>query len=491
MDSIIYQFKKLSTPSRADIMVKLVHVNNELLLQKILGIRVNDPVPNPQSEHPNTGIMNDNPSQQDGISGGINVPNNDPTIVGQLAEEVGNLNNRRHKYTNEMKEYAVRQYLEKNNFCKAALLVKEKYTLNANVDESSVREWVNSLKWCTKQEIDDTKKKKQIRDPQPKWPLLEAHLRDYLMSQRKKKIAVNFKMIQAESKEFMGQDFNATNGWWTRARKRLKIVMRVATHVIQKLCSKSGEDIQLYLAKIQQLKISNLAPSPVKVELLFGNFDEVPLLFDMVSGRTYDFQGKKEICIQTTTGIKMRVTILMSILSNGVILPPLFIFKSKKRIAKELDKKFSNEALIFSNAKGWINEDLLIVWLDRIWLNLNISPTQKPILVFDQCHAHTSAKIVEYLKKKHINYEVIPAGTTGYLQPLDVSINKPLKSHIKVRFDKWYTSYGSTQANTTPKGYRRPPSYENLIRWTLEALKDINQDIVSHSFKTTGIITSN
>ena len=59
MDSIIYQFKKLRTPSRADRIVKLVHLNNELLLQKVLGTRVNDPVHNPQSEHPNTGIMND------------------------------------------------------------------------------------------------------------------------------------------------------------------------------------------------------------------------------------------------------------------------------------------------------------------------------------------------------------------------------------------------------------------------------------------------
>ena len=58
--------------------------------------------------------------------------------------------------------------------------------------------------------------------------------------------------------------------------------------------------------------------------------------------------------------------------------------KSKKGISKELDKKFSNEALIFLNVKGWINEDLLIVWLDRFWLNLSISPAQKPILVFDQ-----------------------------------------------------------------------------------------------------------
>ena len=67
-----------------------------------------------------------------------------------------------------------------------------------------------------------------------------------------------------------------------------------------------------------------------------------------------------------------------------------------------------------------------------------------------------------------INYEVIPAGTTSYLQPLDVSINEPLKVYIKRKFDNWYANFGSGQPNTT-KGYRRPPSYDNLIGWTVGA----------------------
>jgi hypothetical protein len=72
------------------------------------------------------------------------------------------------------------------------------------------------------------------------------------------------------------------------------------------------------------------------------------------------------------------------------------------------------------------------------------------------------------------------------LQPLDVSINKPLKTYIKEKFDKWYMNFGSSQANTTPKGYRRPPSYDNLIRWTIESCKEVNEETVIHSFKTTG-----
>ena len=125
-------------------------------------------------------------------------------------------------------------------------------------------------------------------------------------------------MIKDESKKFLSDpDFKASPGWWQKTRKILKIVMIVSTHIIQKLCSRSGEDIKLYLAKIQQLKMENIVSSKSKKLLLFGNYNEVPLQFDMVSGKTYDFQGTKEICIQKTSGVKMQVTVLMSILSNG------------------------------------------------------------------------------------------------------------------------------------------------------------------------------
>ena len=78
---------------------------------------------------------------------------------------------------------------------------------------------------------------------------------------------------------------------------------------------------------------------------------------------------------------------------------------------------------------------------------LNISANHKPVLIFDQYKVHIS----KFLQGKKICYDVIPAGTTGYLQPLDVSINRPLKVYIKNKFDKWYTTFGSSQANTTPK----------------------------------------
>ena len=97
---------------------------------------------------------------------------------------------------------------------------------------------------------------------------------------------------------------------------------------------------------------------PYKIKLLWGDFDETPLQFDMATGRTYDFTGAKEIIIQTTRGVKMRFTALIAILSNGVVLPPLLVFKSKKPLLSELYKVYSHRCLLFANSKGWVNEDI-------------------------------------------------------------------------------------------------------------------------------------
>jgi len=274
-------------------------------------------------------------------------------------------------------------------------------------------------------------------------------------------------------------------------------VKRIPTHIVQKLSDNSGKDIALYLANLQKIKMdiasANLQNTKMERDsgkedtiILFGNYDETPIQFDMATGHTYDFKGVKEVCIQTTLGVKMRMTVLLAILSNGIMLPPLFIFNTKKKLPEELIKKYGKDCLLFANQNGWITEDILLEWFDKIWLNLNISENTKPVLIFDKCRVHISAKVLEYLEKKEILYQVIPAGTTGYLQPLDVSINRPIKVAIKVKFDNWYQSYGISEDNKTNAGYLRPPSYDMLIKWTLEASREINSDVIIHSFKTTG-----
>ena len=285
-----------------------------------------------------------------------------------------------------------------------------------------IREWIVSLKFCTQEDIDKARKKPQKRVHKSTIKGLDDHLRQWLIKKRKDKICVTFKAIKDEAKSFVGNhSFSASPGWWQRCRRRLKVTFRVPTHIVQKLLETSSEDIKKYLMRLQIIKME----TPSKIQLIWGNFDETPIQFDMATGRTYDFIGKKEVIIQTTRGLKMRFTALLTILSSGVFLPPLVIFKNKKALPAELIKTFGNKCLLFSNTKGYITDNILITWFERVWLNYNFPNNHKPIIILDKCKAHLSTKMINFLTVKKVAYEIISSGTTGYQQPLDVSVNKP------------------------------------------------------------------
>ena len=50
----------------------------------------------------------------------------------------------------------------------------------------------------------------------------------------------------------------------------------------------------------------------------------------MVPNKIIHFKGKKTVTIKTTNQEKVRVSLLLTITSNGGKLPSLFVFKSKQ-----------------------------------------------------------------------------------------------------------------------------------------------------------------
>ena len=67
---------------------------------------------------------------------------------------------------------------------------------------------------------------------------------------------------------------------------------------------------------------------------------------------------------------------------------------------------------------------------------------QLPGDTFGLCHwdvfaAYRCQSVLKKLGEHHIKVVFIPAGCTAMLQPLDISINDPLKRHLK-KFGEWY-----------------------------------------------------
>ena len=50
----------------------------------------------------------------------------------------------------------------------------------------------------------------------------------------------------------------------------------------------------------------------------------------------------------------------------------------------------------------------------------------------------TTDAVLSLLRQNHIKYILVPPNCTDCLQPLDVSINKPVKDFLRKKFTDWY-----------------------------------------------------
>lgn len=93
---------------------------------------------------------------------------------------------------------------------------------------------------------------------------------------------------------------------------------------------------------------------------------------------------------------------------------------------------------------------------------------------------HLKASITKLLDDKKVKYAFVPSGATGFVQSLDVCINKPLKDRIRSQFDTWFKA----NADVRISKYNNilPPSKSELVSWILEAFDDLDNELIRKSF---------
>jgi hypothetical protein len=55
-----------------------------------------------------------------------------------------------------------------------------------------------------------------------------------------------------------------------------------------------------------------------------------------------------------------------------------------------------------SNNRGWINEDLMMDWIDEILTNFKLDSNEELCLIMDRCTVHTSVKVMKRLRELNI-----------------------------------------------------------------------------------------
>ena len=132
-------------------------------------------------------------------------------------------------------------------------------------------------------------------------------------------------------------------------------MLRAKPSMAQELPATLEERIQAFHCQIKRLVENN------KFEVV-GNMDETPLYFDVVPRRVLDKKGKKIVIERTTGNVKRHLTVVLTVLACGEVLPALAILKGKKQ------PKFSEVGVfIRAPAKAWMDEEMMLEWIDLVW----------------------------------------------------------------------------------------------------------------------------
>lgn len=348
------------------------------------------------------------------------------------------------------------------------------------IDERCIRRWRAEKEELKKMPL----QKRAKRSGTIRWPNLEKDLLQWITDQREKGLSVSTTKIRIQAKLMARhmniEDFKGGPAWCYRFMKRAKISVRVRTTVGQQLPLDWQEKKEAFLKYIKDvIQDKKFMPSHVI------NMDETPLFFDCPANRTVDKTGTKTVSIITTGHERMAFTCVLACAANGDKLKPMIIFK-RKTIPKG---DFPPDIIICANDKGWMCEDIMFQWIEKVWQRRKGSFfDRKGFLVMDSMRSHLLDSVKSRLKKASTDLAVIPGGLTKLLQPLDLTVNKCFKAEVRKQWERWMAE---GLHSYTKSGKMRRASYEEVAKWVHNAWKSIPTSTIISGFKEAEIIAPN
>ena len=140
---------------------------------------------------------------------------------------------------------------------------------------------------------------------------------------------------------------------------------------------------------------------------------------------------------------KRQITALLCGSAVVDFLPPQIIYKgTTARCHPKF--QFPIDWNISHSPKHWCNEQTMLEYIREIIIPYVDSKRQlikadKPALVImDNFKGQVGTAVMKLLEDNDIHVCLLPANTTDVLQPLDISVNKPVKKFLQDKFQEWY-----------------------------------------------------
>ena len=189
---------------------------------------------------------------------------------------------------------------------------------------------------------------------------------------------------------------------------------------------------------------------------LIINWDQTALQLMPTGQWTMHHTGEKVIPIASSDD-KRQITAVLAASLIGEYLPPQLIYYGKtERCHPKVPAPEGWD--IWHTENHWSNEDTMKWYVEKIVVPflsqqreaLKLAKSHPALTLYDCLRGQTTDEFKSLLEKHNIITVPIPANCTDKLQPMDISINKPMKDALKKKFQSWYAAEIQKQLKEVP-----------------------------------------
>ena len=197
------------------------------------------------------------------------------------------------------------------------------------------------------------------------------------------------------------------------------------------------------------------------------------------------------------------MTAVLAATAGGEYLPPQLLYKGKTVKCHDCHPSaiFPDGWDVWHTDNHWSNEETMRRYIEKIILpfvskkrkTLKLEASYPAMIIFDGFKGQTTNDIRALLNGQNIIPMQLPPNCTDKLQPLDISINKPMKDHSKAKFQQWYANEVSKQFETIPVNQVKVDVSLSVVKgsvnWIILGWQALEQrpDVAINGFKKSGI----
>lgn len=345
-----------------------------------------------------------------------------------------------------------------------------------NVHRKRVQEWCKSKEHL--QSAKKSEKRKSGAGRPVRYTDIEEKLISWFQERRSAGIRVTGKSLKHEALRLHklngSQSFKASQGWFTKFKKRHDISFRRTTHISQHSVEITDDKVDKFLRFIIRLRRLRAYEDR---DIL--NMDETPVWLEMPGKSTLNVRGAHEVSVSSTGHEKQRITVTLGAYADGTKLAPLVLLPGLRPLPRNDVPSGIITYMCGAGKKSWADE----LRLRKLY---GVNNQRRRLLVWDAFRGHLTPSVKTSVKTTfNTDMAVIPGGCTSKLQPADVSWNRPFKARLAELYDEWLFS-GTVEQ--TRFGNRKAPPKPLLLRWVAWAA--ITPEIIIRSFKKCGITSA-